>query len=159
MFADDVSGHRRTRRFWAALFGIALAALAVYIGLRALGCGTMPLDVTVTVHNVGKEPLAGLTVDQVDGPGHVIIPTVAPGSTARVVVTADDRFGVSHLDLVDDVTGRNYSLPPHQFDGHLHGTIDVEASRAAGGEALGGRARSSTDSGADPNGWEPLRED
>ena len=156
---DDVSGSPGRRRFWVALVGVAVAALAVYVGLRALGCGTTPLDVTVTVHNVGKEPLAGLSVDQVDGPGHIVIPTVAPGATAKVVVTADDRFGESHLDLVDDVTGRNYSLPPHQFDGRLHGTIDVEASRAGGGAALDGRARSSTDSGADPKGWEPLRED
>ena len=100
-----------------------------------------------------------MSIDQVDGPGHVLVPSVRPGATVSVTLSVDDRFGKSHLDLVDDATGRNYSLPPHQFDGSLHGTIDVEVSRAGQGAALDGRARSHTDSGADPPGWEPLRED
>lgn len=147
------------RRIWIWLLVALAAALAVYFGLRALGCGVTPLDVTITVHNTGQMALNGLSLDQVDGPGHVIIPPVAAGATEKVALTADDRFGASHIDLVDDATGRNYSLPPHQFDGQLHGTIDVEVSRAGPGAALDGRARSSTDSGADPKGWEPLRED
>lgn len=71
----------------------------------------------------------------------------------------DDRFRESRLDLVDDATGRNYGLPPAGFDGSLHGTVEVEVSRAGPGAGLEGRARSHTDSGADPRGWQLLRLD
>jgi hypothetical protein len=138
---------------------IIIVAPAVYFGLRALGCGSTPLEVRITIHNTGEMALDSLSIDQIDGPGHVLVPPVRAGATVTATVAVDDRFGKSHLDLVDDVTGRNYSLPPHEFDGGLHGTIDVEVSRAGEGAQLSGRARSSTDSGADPQGWEPLRED
>jgi hypothetical protein len=115
--------------------------------------------VTIAIHNTGDVALDSLSVDQIDGPGHVLVPSVKPGATVSVTLSVDDHFGKSHLDLVDDATGRNYSLPPHEFDGSLHGTIDLQVSRAGQGAELKGRARSTTDSGADPKGWEPLRED
>ena len=149
----------RGRRFWTVLLAVVVVALAAYFGLRALGCGSTPLEVTITVYDTGGVTLDGLSIDQVDGPGHVLVPSVKPGATVTVRLSVDDRFGKSHLDLVDDATGRNYSLPPHGFDGSLHGTIDVAVGRAGQGATLDGRARSSTDSGADPKGWEPLRED
>jgi hypothetical protein len=150
---------RRRRGFWWWLPVVLILALAAYVGLRALSCGPQPVDVTITIHNAGGSVLDALSIDQVNGPGHLIVPRLDPGATVEAAFTVDDHFGVSHLDLVDDETGRNYSLPPHRFDGSLHGTIDVEVSRAGPGERLDGRARSSTDSGADPKGWEPLRED
>jgi hypothetical protein len=153
------SRRRRRRRLWAALTGLVVVALVVAFGVLALAGGAPPLAVTVAIHNVGQGALTGLSVYQVDGPGHAVVPTVAPGATVKVAVTADDRFGVSRLDLVDDATGRNYSLPPHRFDRSLRGSIVVEVSRAGQGTTLDGRARSHTDSGADPKGWEPLRAD
>ena len=86
-------------------------------------------------------------------------PRVAAGATVTVRVTTDDKFRESSLDLVDDATGRNYALPPSDFKGSLHGTIAVDVSRAGPGAGLEGRARSHTDSGSDPSGWQPLRAD
>ena len=133
-----------------------MAALATYL---VQGCFTPPLQVTVTVHNGGSTPLDSLSLDQVDGAGHAVVPGVAAGATVTVQLTTDDKFRESRLDLVDDATGRNYALPPDHFRGSLHGTIAVDVSRAGPGAGLAGRARSHTDSGADPSGWQPLRAD
>jgi hypothetical protein len=155
-----LSRRRRRRRLWVLMAVLVmLAALASYMVLRAQGCFTPRLDVTVTVHNVGAASLGGLSIDQVDGAGHAIVPDIAAGATVTVRLSADDRFRASRLDLVDDATGRNYGLPPDSFDGSLHGTIEVEVSRAGPGAGLEGRARSHTDSGADPRGWQQLRPD
>ncbi len=161
MSAEGSSSRRRRRRRFQALTGALLlaAALAGFVALKASGCLVPALHVTVMVRNTGTVPLGGLSLDQRDGGGHALIPTVDAGKTVIVVVSDDEKVGVSGIDLVDDVTGRNYALPPASYEGSLHGTIDVEASRASAGAVLKGRARSSTDSGADPKGWEPLRED
>jgi hypothetical protein len=138
---------------------VVVAALAVYLALRAQGCFTSPLQVTVTIHNVGAASLDSLSLDQVNGAAHAVVPRVAAGATVTVEVVADDKFRESRLDLVDDATGRNYALPPRDFNGSLHGTVEVEVSRAGPGAGLEGRARSHTDSGSDPSGWQPLRPD
>jgi len=156
--AERLSRRRRRRRLWAsAAVLVVLAALATCLVLRAQGCFTPRLDVTVTVHNIGTTSLDGLSIDQVDGAGHAIVAAVFPGATVKVRVTADDKFRQSRLDLVDDATGRNYGLPPDSFAGSLHGTVEVEVSRSSA--ALEGRARSHTDSDADPRSWQPLRPD
>ena len=158
--AERLSRRRRRRRLWilgAVL--VLLAALAIYLVLRGQGCFTPRLDVAVTVHNIGTTSLDSLSIDQVDGAGHAIVPDVAPGATVTVRLTADDKFRQSRLDLVDDATGRNYGLPPDSFAGSLHGTVEVEVSRAGAGAGLEGRAWSHTDSGADPRSWQPLRPD
>ncbi len=157
--AEALNRRRRLRRLWILLVVLALVALVIVLGLRALGCFDRPLDVTVTVHNTGTAPLRGLSLDQVDGAAHIVIPLIAAGSSVEVRLVSDDAFRKSHLDLVDDATGRNYSLPPHSLTGRLHGFIYVEVARADTGASLDGRARSETDSGADPRGWEPLRPD
>jgi hypothetical protein len=155
-----LSRRRRRRRLWVLIAVlVVLAALVAYLVLRAQGCFAPPLSVTVTVRNVGAAPLDSLSIDQVSGAGHAVVPRVAAGATVTVQVRADDQFRQSRLDLVDDATGRNYALPPSSFDSVLHGTIDVEVSRAGPGSGLVGRARSHTDSGADPSGWQPLRLD
>jgi hypothetical protein len=154
-----LSRRARRRRLWLLLGTVAVVALATFQVTRTLGCSSHPLDVTMSIRNTGATAIDSLSVDQVDGPGHVIVPPLAPGATATVKLIADDRPEVSRLDLVDDATGHNYSLPPHQFSGRLHGTIDVEVARAGSGAGLSGRARSQTDSGSDPRGWEPLKED
>ncbi len=157
---QTMSRRRRRRRLWVLIAVLVLlAALAAHLVLRAQGCFTPRLDVTVTVHNGGAESLDSLSIDQVDGAGHAIVPDVAAGATVTVRLSADDKFGESRLDLVDDATGRNYGLPPDSFNGSLHGTVEVEVSRAGPGAGLEGRARSHTDSGADPRGWQPLRPD
>jgi hypothetical protein len=157
---ERLSRRRRRRRLWALIATlVALAGLVAYLVLRAQGCFTPRLAVTITVHNRGTIPLDSLSIDQVDGAGHAIVPGVAAGATVSVRVEADDKFRTSRLDLVDDATGRNYGLPPGSFVGALHGTIEIEVSRAAAGSELQGRARSRTDSGADPPGWQPLRVD
>jgi hypothetical protein len=151
---------RRRRRLWALIGALLLAAaLAGFIVLKASGCLAPALHVTVSVRNTGTVPLRGLSLDQRDGGGHALIPTVDAGKTVVVVVSNDEKVGVSGIDLVDDVTGRNYALPPTSYEGSLQGTIDVEASRASSDTGLRGCARSTTDSGADPKGWEPLHED
>ena len=155
--AEKLSRRRRRRRLWFLAAALVLVALATYLVLRAQGCFTPRLDVTVTVHNTGTTSLGSLSIDQVDGAGHAIVPDVAPGATVTVRLTGDDKFRRSRLDLVDDATGRNYGLPPDSFAGSLHGTVEVEAGRA--GARLEGRARSHTDSGADPCNWQPLRPD
>ena len=157
---ERLSRRRRRRRLWVLIAVLVLlATLATYLVLRAQGCFTPRLDVTVTVHNIGTTPLDGLSLDQVDGAGHAVVPSVAVGATVTVQVAADDKFRESRLDLVDDATGRNYALPPYHFKRSLHGTIAVDVSRAGPGAGLEGRARSHTDSGADPRGWQPLRAD
>ena len=157
---DRMSRHRRRRRLWPLVVAlVVVAALVTYLVLRAQGCFTPPLQVTVTVHNGGTAPLDSLSLDQVDGPAHAVVPRVAAGATVTVQVVADDKFRGSRLDLVDDATGRNYALPPYDFNGSLHGTVDVDISRAGLGAGLEGRARSHTDSGSDPRGWRPLRAD
>ena len=158
--AESLTRRRRRRRLWvlAAVLVVA-AAFLTYLVLRAQGCFTPPLQVTVTVHNGGASPLDSLSLDQVDGAGHAVVPRVAAGTTVTVQVVADDKFRESRLDLVDDATGRNYALPPYHFDGSLHGTVDVDVSRVEPGARLVGRARSHTDSGSDPGGWQPLRAD
>jgi hypothetical protein len=157
---ERLSRHRRRRRLWAlAAALVVVAALLTYLVLRAQGCFTPPLQVTVTVHNRGTVPLDSLSLDQVDGAAHAVVPRVAAGATVTVQVVADDKFRASRLDLVDDATGHNYALPPYDFNGSLHGTVDVDVSRAGPGAGLEGRARSHTDSGSDPSGWQPLRVD
>jgi len=157
---DRMSRHRRRRRLWPLVVAlVVVAALVTYLVLRAQGCFTPPLQVTVTVHNGGTAPLDSLSIDQVDGAAHAVVPRVAAGATVTVQVVADDKFRGSRLDLVDDATGRNYALPPYDFNGSLHGTVDVDISRAGLGAGLEGRARSHTDSGSDPRGWRPLRAD
>ena len=157
---DRMSRHRRRRRLWPLVVAlVVVAALVTYLVLRAQGCFTPPLQVTVTVHNGGTAPLDSLSIDQVDGAAHAVVPRVAPDATVTVQVVADDKFRGSRLDLVDDATGRNYALPPYDFNGSLHGTVDVDISRAGLGAGLEGRARSHTDSGSDPRGWRPLRAD
>ena len=157
---DRMSRHRRRRRLWPLVVAlVVVAALVTYLVLRAQGCFTPPLQVTVTVHNGGTAPLDSLSIDQVDGAAHAVVPRVAAGATVTVQVVADDKFRGSRLDLVDDATGRNYALPPYDFTGSLHGTVDVDVSRARTGAGLDGRARSHTDSGSDPSGWQPLRAD
>ena len=157
---DRMSRHRRRRRLWPLVVAlVVVAALVTYLVLRAQGCFTPPLQVTVTVHNGGTAPLDSLSIDQVDGAAHAVVPRVAAGATVTVQVVADDKFRGSRLDLVDDATGRNYALPPYDFNGSLHGTVDVDISRAGLGAGLEGRARSHTDSGSDPSGWVPLRAD
>jgi hypothetical protein len=157
---ERLSRRRRRRRLWVLVAVlIVVAALATYLVLRAQGCFTPPLQVTVTIHNGGSTPLDSLSLDQVDGAGHAVVPRVAVGATVTVQVAADDKFRESRLDLVDDATGRNYALPPYHFKGSLHGTITVDVSRAGPGARLEGRARSHTDSEADPSGWQPLRAD
>ncbi len=138
---------------------VLAAALVTYAVLRAEGYFTPPLQVTVTVHNGGSSPLDSLSLDQVDGAGHTVVPAVAAGAAVTVQIVADDKFRESRLDLVDDATGRNYALPPYSFKGQLHGTVVVDVSRAGAGAGLEGRARSRTDSGSDPSGWQPLRVD
>ena len=118
-----------------------------------------PLHVTVTVRNTGTLPLRALSLDQRDGGGHALIPTVDAGKTATVTLSNDEKVGVSGIDLVDDVMGRNYALPPASYKGSLRGTIDVGVSRASSDAGLRGSARSTTDSGSDPSGWQPLRPD
>ena len=158
--AERLSRRRRRRRLWIlAAVLVLLATLSTYLVLRAQGCLTPRLDVTVIVRNIATTSLDGLSIDQVDGAGHAIVPDVAPGATVTVRLTADDRFRQSRLDLVDDATGRNYGLPPDSFADSLHGTVEVEVSRAGAGARLEGRARSHTDSGADPGSWQPLRPD
>jgi hypothetical protein len=158
--AERLSRRRRRRRLWVIVAVlIVVATLATYLVLRAQGCFTPPLQVTVTIHNRGSTPLDSLSLDQVDGAGHALVPGVAAGATVTVQVTSDDKFRESSLDLVDDATGRNYALPPSHFKGSLHGTIAVDVSRAGPGAGLEGRARSHTDSGLDPSGWQPLRAD
>jgi hypothetical protein len=158
--AGPISRRRRRRRLWLLLCGLLLAvALAGFVVLKASGCLVPALHVTVTVRNTGTVPLTGLRLDQRDGGGHALIPTVAAGDSVTVVVSNDEKVGVSGIDLVDDVTGLNYGLPPARYEGSLHGTIFVEVSKASADARLNGRARSSTGSGADPKGWEPLRED
>ena len=157
---ERLSRRRRRRRLWAfAAVLVVAAALATYLVLRAQGCFTPPLQVTVAVHNGGSAPLDSLSLDQVDGAAHPVVPRVAAGATVTVQVVADDKFRESRLDLVDDATGRNYALPPYGFNGSLHGVVDVDVARAGPGAGLEGRARSHTDSGADPSGWQPLRAD
>jgi hypothetical protein len=75
-----------------------------------------------------------------------------------VRVVCDDPFGESGLDLVDDVTGRDYALPPGYFENSLRGTVEVEARRASPAGPLEGRARSHTDWFADQGRWELLRQ-
>jgi hypothetical protein len=157
---ERLSRRRRRRRLWALIAVLVVAAaLVAYLVLRAQGCFAPPLQVTVTVHNGGSTPLDSLSLDQVDGAGHAVVPRVAAGATVTVQVAADDKFRESRLDLVDDATGRNYALPPYHFKGSLHGTIAVDVSRAGPGAGLEGRVRSHTDSGTDPSGWQPLRVD
>ena len=157
---ERLSRRRRRRRLWGLVAVlIFVAALATCLVLRGQGCFTPPLQVTVTIHNGGSAPLGSLSLDQVDGAGHAVVPRVAAGATVTVQVTADDKFRESRLDLVDDATGRNYALPPYHFEGSLHGTIAVDVSRAGPGAGLEGRVRSHTDSGSDPSGWQPLRAD
>ncbi len=150
---------RRRRRLWLLAAALVVAGLTTYLVLRVQGCFTPPLQVTVTVLNTGSSSIDSLSIDQVDGAAHAIVPAIAAGATVTVQVGADDKFRESKLDLVDDATGRNYALPPYHFSGSLHGTVDVEVSRAGPGAGLEGRARSQTDSGADPSGWQPLRAD
>ena len=158
--ATEDAGRRRRLRLWATVAVVVLAAaLGVYLWLSVSGRLSPGLDVTVTLRNTGAVPIRGLSIDQRDGAGHSVVPTVAPGQTVSVVVTNDEHVTMGGLDLVDDLTGRNYALPPHQTHGTLRGAIDVEVMRATAAGTLSGRARSRTDSGADPAGWEPLRED
>jgi hypothetical protein len=158
--AAALSRARRRRRLWLPLLLAVIVALVTYLVLHAAGCfAAPPLDVTVVIHNTGAAALTSLSLDQVDGPAHAIVPAIAAGASVTVRVKADDTFRGSKLDLVDDATGRNYALPPYHFKDSLHGTIEVEASRPGSGAALEGRARSHTDSGADPRGWEPLHPD
>jgi len=158
--SERLSRRRRRRRLWAlAAALVVVAVLVAYLVLRAQGCFTPPLQVTVSIHNGGAAPLDSLSLDQVDGAAHAVVPRVAAGATVTVEVVADDKFRESRLDLVDDATGRNYALPPRDFNGSLHGTVSVDVSRAGPGAGLEGRARSHTDSGSDPSGWVPLRAD
>jgi hypothetical protein len=130
---------------WALAGGLILAAtLASFAVLELSGCLSPRLDVTVTVRNLGSRPLGGLSLDQEDGPGHALVPVVAPGSTVSVLLTSDDPFGESAIHLVDDVSGRDYALPPFYFENALRGTIDVEVERSAPGAGITGRARCST---------------
>ena len=133
---ERLSRRRRRRRLGSAAVLIVVAALASYLLLRAQGCFTPPLQVTVTIHNGGSTPLDSLSLDQVDGAGHTVVPGVAAGATVTVRVAADDKFRESRLDLVDDATGRNYALPPYHFKGSLHGTIGVDVSRTGLGAGL-----------------------
>jgi hypothetical protein len=154
------SRRRRRRRLWTLVGALLLAAvLAGFILLKASGCLTPALSVTVSVRNTGTVPLRGLSLDQRDGGGHALIPVVDVGKTVVVILRNDEKVGVSGIDLVDDVTGRNYALPPTTYEGTLRGSIDVEVGRRGREAALEGRARSSTDAGADPKTWEPLHED
>jgi hypothetical protein len=145
-------------RMW---FGISIAmlviAVIVLLLLRAAGCFSARLDVAVHVRNVGSLELRGLSLDQEDGPGHVVIPPVAPGRTVEVRLRSGAKFGDSAIHLVDDVTGRDYVLPPHYFENHLRGTIDVEAQRTAPGAEIIGRARSDTGTSGESSGWQSLR--
>jgi hypothetical protein len=157
--AEGPSGRRRRRRrLWALVGALVLAGtLAGFITANVTGCTTPALHVSVTLRNTGTLPLSGLSLDQRDGGGHAVIPVAGPGTTVSVTLTNDEKVGASGIDLVDDVTGRNYALPPASYQGSLRGTIDVEASRPSAAAGLQGRARSRTDSGA--QGWRPLRED
>jgi hypothetical protein len=151
---------RRRRRVWAIVGALIVAlALLSFAVLELSGCLAPPLDVTVSVRNVGARPLRGLSLDQVDGPGHSVVPTVPPGSVVLVKLSSDDAFGESTIDLVDDLTGHNYGLPPFYFEDALHGSIDVEAARSAPGGEVVGRARCSVDYPAGVQGWTKLKRD
>ena len=149
--------HRR-RRVWVLIAVLVLfAALATYLVLRAQGSFAPSLDVAVSVRNTGALPLGGLSVVQYDGTATSSFRSVAPGKTVEVRLVSDDPFGESGIVLVDDATGRNYSLPPGYFENALHGSIDVEADRAAPGADLAGRARCDVDYPGGHQGWTMLK--
>ena len=157
--AERLSRRRRRRRLWIlAAVLVLLATLSTYLVLRAQGCLTPRLDVTVIVRNIATTSLDGLSIDQVDGAGHAIVPDVAPGATVTVRLTADDRFRQSRLDLVDDATGR-LRLAARQLRGLIARDGRGGSLARGAGARLERRARSHTDSGADPGSWQPLRPD
>lgn len=155
-----LSKRRRRRRLWALVGVLVLAgALAGFVVLRTSGRLAPALQVTVTIRNTGSVPLRGLSLDQRGGSGHALVPVIGAGETLSVRLSDDEHVGLSGIDLVDDVTGRNYALPPASFTGSLHGTVDVRVSRSSDTSPLEGRARCSTDAPAGKQGWKTLATD
>jgi hypothetical protein len=138
---------------------VLAGVLAGFIVLETSSCLSPALEVTVSIRNTGSAPLRGLSLDQRGGGGHALVPTVGAGKTVSVQLSNDEHVGISGVDLVDDITGRNYALPPSTFEGSLRGTIDVQASRTGESAPLEGRARCSTDAPGGRQGWTKLTPD